>query len=112
MRKLPPRDRLTGARPRHTIYRAILVAAGMILAVAQFGCAVGVDGGPVGDDGIGYVGGYYEPYGYVVGGWGGGYHVGPGRGGERGGGGASGHSYRAAPAGRGAPSIPSHSRRR
>ncbi len=33
--------------------------------------------------GIGYVGGYYQPYGYDWGGWGPGYHVGPPRGGER-----------------------------
>jgi hypothetical protein len=112
MKDLPARDRPTGSRRRQATHRRILVAAGLILAGAQLGCAVGVDAGPVGDDGIGYVGGYYEPYGYVVGGWGGGYHVGPGRGGERGGRGGAGHSYRSAPAGRGAPSIPSHSRRR
>jgi hypothetical protein len=51
--------------------------------------------------GVGYVGGYYEPYGYEYGGWGGGYRVGPGRGGDR----RGGHPgpYRAAPASRSTP---------
>ncbi|MGO8858795.1 MAG: hypothetical protein ACLQO1_24320 [Steroidobacteraceae bacterium] len=62
-----------------------------LLLVMLSACAVGV-----GYDGpVGYVGGVYEPYGYEYGGWGGGYHVGPPRGGAREGGG-----------GRGAPSIP------
>ena len=59
--------------------------------------------------GVGYVGGYYEPSGYEYGGWGGGYHVGPGRGGDRRGDHPS-HSYRPAPASRRTPSIPSRSR--
>lgn len=29
---------------------------------------------------VGYAGGYYEPWGYDYGGWGGGYRVGPPRG--------------------------------
>jgi hypothetical protein len=62
-----------------------------LLLLIMSACAVGVGyGGPVG-----YVGGVYEPYGYDYGGWGGRYHVGPPRGGPRGGG-----------AVRGAPSIP------
>ena len=91
---------------------------------------VGVDGS-VGVD-YGYPGAYYEPYGYDYGGWGGGYWVGPSRGGHRddhgdgrrdvggrdaGGrdaGGRGGHApaYRPAPRGRSAPSIPGRSRGR
>jgi hypothetical protein len=66
---------------------------------------VGVDGSV----GVGYDATYYEPYGYEYGGWGGGYHVGPGRGGDRRGEHPS-HSYRPAPASRRTPSIPSRSR--
>lgn len=62
---------------------------------------VGVDGSV----GVGYAGGYYEPYGYDYGGWGGGYRVGPGRGGDRRGGRAP-RSYRPAAASRPMPSIP------
>jgi hypothetical protein len=94
---------------RARAWATLLLAA---MAWPLGGCAVGVDGGPYDDGGVGYVGGYYEPYGYEVGGWGGGYHVGPGRGGERGGRGQAAHAYRAAPAGRSAPSIASHSRHR
>jgi hypothetical protein len=70
-------------------------------------CAVGVDG-PYGGGygGDAYGGDYYEPIGVDYGGWGGGYRVGPARGGERGGGHAA-HSYRAAPASHATPSIPS-----
>jgi hypothetical protein len=76
---------------------------------------VGVEGD------VGYVGGYYEPYGYDYGGWGAGYRVGPGRccdhgdHGDHGAGrGRAGHApaYRPAPAGRAAPSIPGRSRAR
>jgi hypothetical protein len=110
--------------------RSRLLAAGfgaMCLTVL-FACAVSGYGGDYGD-GVGYVGGYYEPYGYDYGGWGGSYWVGPGRcceggrdgrGGDRGGGyhggyrggDRGGHAppYRAAPGGRAAPSIPSRSR--
>jgi hypothetical protein len=59
---------------------------------------------------MGYDAGYYEPYGYDYGGWGRGYRVGPGRGGDRRGDHPS-HSYRAAPSSRPTPSIPSGSRR-
>jgi hypothetical protein len=85
-----------------------------------FACAVtgvGVDGSV----GVGYVGGYYEPYGYEYGGWGGAYRVGPppccghrddrhdDRHDDHG---HVGHApaYRPAPAGRSAPSIPGRSR--
>ena len=76
---------------------------------------VGVDGSV----GVGYVGGYYEPYGYEYGGWGPGYRVGPGRGGDRRGGGEgdhhqdaprASHTYRSAPASRPTPSIPNRPR--
>jgi hypothetical protein len=66
---------------------------------------VGVDG----TVGVGYVGGYYEPYGYDYGGWGHGYRVGPGRGDDRRGDHPS-HPYRAAPPTRRAPSIPGRPR--
>ena len=79
---------------------------------------VGVDGS-VGVD-YGYPGAYYEPYGYDYGGWGGGYWVGPSRGGHRddhgdgrrdvGGRGGHAPAYRPAPRGRSAPSIPGRSR--
>ncbi|HSZ07898.1 MAG TPA: hypothetical protein VK794_05145 [Steroidobacteraceae bacterium] len=81
---------------------------------------VGVDGSVgVGVD-YGYPGAYYEPYGYDYGGWGGGYWVGPSRGGHRddhgdgrrdvGGRGGHAPAYRPAPRGRSAPSIPGRSR--
>jgi hypothetical protein len=79
----------------------ILVLAGIYACVAT---GVGYDG-DVGVVGVDYVGGYYEPGGYAYGGWGGGYRVGPPRGGDRGAAHLnSGH------AGRGAPSIPTGSR--
>jgi hypothetical protein len=68
---------------------------------------VGVDGSV----GVGYDAGYYEPWGYDYGGWGGGYRVGPGRGGER----RGDHPpprYRAAPAGRPSPTLPGRPRGR
>jgi hypothetical protein len=84
-------------------------AVGLALALTQLSaCAVegvGVDGSV----GVGYDAGYYEPYGYEYGGWGPGYRVGPGRGGDRRGGGHPG-SYRPAPASRPTPSIPSRPR--
>jgi hypothetical protein len=66
---------------------------------------VGVDG----TVGVGYDAGYYEPYGYDYGGWGHGYRVGPGRGGDPRAAHPS-HSYRPAPASRPTPSIPNHAR--
>ncbi len=59
--------------------------------------------------GVGYDADYYEPYGYEYGGWGSGYRVGPGRGGDRRGGHPS-RSYRPAPMSRPTPSIPHGSR--
>ena len=66
-------------------------AVGLLALVTLAACVVG---GYEGDGGVGYVGGVYEPGGYVYGGWPAGYRVGPPRGGERGRG------------GRAAPSIP------
>ncbi len=68
--------------------RTAIVAAGLLTLATLAACiATGYDG----DGGGGYVGGYYEPAGYEVGGWGRGYRAGP---------------PRAAASGRGAPSIP------
>jgi hypothetical protein len=84
--------------------RWTIVGLGALALTLLQACAVegvGVDGSV----GVGYGGGYYEPYGYDYGGWGGGYRVGPGWGGDRRGGHPSG-SYRPAPASRATPSIP------
>jgi hypothetical protein len=84
-------------------------AMGLLLLSALGACVVG--GG--GYDGGVYVGGVYESPGFVYGGWGPGYRVGPPRGGggargggevARGGGGGGGA--------RAAPSIPTRSRGR
>ncbi len=85
-------------------------------AALAFGCVVG-DGGYYGGA-AGYGVDYYEPYGYVYGGWGPTYLVAPYRDhgreheGEREhfaehGGHEAPHAFRAAPAGRAMPSIPS-----
>jgi hypothetical protein len=82
---------------------------GAVALTVLHACAVdgvGVDGSV----GVGYVGGYYEPYGYDYGGWGGGYRVGPGWGGDRRGGRPPPGHYRPAPASRPTPSIPRGSR--
>ncbi len=68
-----------------------VAAVGLLALVALAACVVG---GYEGDVGVGYVGGVYEPGGYVYGGWPAGYRVGPPRGGVSGRG------------GRAAPSIP------
>jgi hypothetical protein len=94
--------------------RTLLGAAICVLGVAVLAsCAVdgvGVDGSV----GVGYVGGYYEPYGYDYGGWGPGYAVGPYRGGHGGYARDRGHApaFRPAPGGRSMPSIPGRSRGR
>jgi hypothetical protein len=99
--------------------RSHWMAAGLgALALTLNACAVtgvGVDE----TVGVGYDAGYYEPWGYDYGGWGHGYRVGPGRGGDRRrddgdrrGDGDHSRSYRPAPAGRPTPSIPRGSRRR
>jgi hypothetical protein len=88
--------------------RWLLPGAGLVLAMlASCVAAVGYDG----DVGVGYSPGYIQPYGYEYGGWGPGYYVGPGRGGDRRGPSAS-HTYRSAPQSRPTPSIPQGSRRR
>jgi hypothetical protein len=57
---------------------------------------------------------YYEPSGIDYGGWGHGYQVAPFRGGDHrptgGGGHASAHAYRSAPASHSMPSMPSRAR--
>lgn len=99
-------------------WKSICTAGAVLVILAA--CAVGV-GGPGYDGEVGYVGGYYEPWGYDYGGWGGRYRVGPPRGGfghddgrghpgggehADGHGGPGGHSI-----GRAAPSIPGRPRR-
>jgi hypothetical protein len=106
---------------RSRVLAAALAAATLTMLFACEVTGVGVDSSV----GVGYVGGYYEPYGYDYGGWGGAYRVGPGRCCEHGDnhgpvarGDHGGHSggrapaYRPAPAGRSAPSIPGRSRGR
>ena len=99
---------------RHLRTASVLGATTALLLCACAVTGVGVEGS------VGYDAGYYAPYGYDYGDWGVGYVVGPsrccghrdehrdrpvpGRGGHR-------PSYRPAPAGRAAPSIPERSRR-
>jgi hypothetical protein len=88
---------------------AALGGIGLMILTACAVTGVGVDGSV----GVGYDAGYYEPYGYDYGGWGPGYIVGPGRGGDRRGHGphlGGGHAYRPAPSFRPTPSIPGGSR--
>jgi len=85
--------------------RAGLSALGLLLLTGLSSCAL-TWGGYDGDVGLAFGGGYYQPYGYDYGGWGPGYHVGPGRGGPVRGGGPG--NFRAAS--RQAPSIPNGSR--
>jgi hypothetical protein len=95
-------------------WSATAFALGLV-AVLSSGCVA-----PVGGYGYGYDGGvsygldYYEPYGVAYGGWGSGYQVAPYHGGDQrafaGGGRGAPHAYRAAPASRAMPSIPSRSR--
>jgi hypothetical protein len=100
------------------IHRITAAAVAMTVATGICSCAVtGV--GVEGDVGVGYSGGYYEPYGYDYGGWGGTYLVGPGRGFDHRGDDRhfdhhGGHppAYRPAPPGRSAPSLPHRSRGR
>lgn len=93
---------------------AQVVRTASIAVTIALGCAVvsscAVEGGgygygPAVDVGVGFD--YYDTGGYY-GGWGRGYRVGPGRGGYHNGGHGHGTThYRAAPAGRSMPSIPS-----
>jgi ABC-type amino acid transport substrate-binding protein len=85
-----------------------IVGLALLALATLHACAVtgvGVDGSV----GVGYDAGYYEPWGYDYGGWGGGYRVGPGRGGERRGGHPA-RGYRPAPGGRPSPSLPGRAR--
>jgi hypothetical protein len=102
-------------RSRLAAAAASAVMLGFLSACAVTG--VGVEGS------VGYDGGYYEPYGYDYGGWGGGYRVAPGRccdhrddhhdhPVDRGHAGGRAPAYRPAPAGRPAPSIPGRPRGR
>jgi hypothetical protein len=108
---------------RSRVLATALGAAALTMLIACEVTGVGVDSSV----GVGYVGGYYEPYGYDYGGWGGAYRVGPSRCCEhrddhghdghdghdaRGGHGGRAPAYRPAPAGRSAPSIPERSRGR
>ena len=80
--------------------RSLKLSVALLLLAGLGACAVeggGYDGDVGVGVGVGYVGDYYEPCCGGYGGWGGGYRVGPPRGGDRG----PGHS---------APSIPSRSR--
>jgi hypothetical protein len=79
-----------------------------LVAVLSSGCIV------PGAGGAGYGLDYYEPSGVAIGGWGPDYRVAPYREGEHrqasAGGRPAAHAYRAAPASRAMPSIPSGSR--
>lgn len=97
-----------------------IAAAALCATLGMLGaCAVsgpGYDSGYAGVD-VGYVGGYYEPWGYDYGGWGGRYHVGPPAGGHwHDGGGHPGGGGRPVGGGHGgggghpAPSIPGRPR--
>jgi hypothetical protein len=91
--------------------RWTIVSMGALVFTALAGCAVE---GVSGEVGVGYVGDYYEPYGYDYGGWGPGYAVGPYRGGHGGFYRDRGHApaFRSAPQGHSMPSIPSRPRGR
>jgi hypothetical protein len=91
--------------------RGTIALMGALAVVAFSGCAVD---GVSGEVGVGYVGGYYEPYGYDYGGWGPGYAVGPYRDGHGGYSRDRGHApaFHPAPQGHAMPSIPSRSRGR
>jgi hypothetical protein len=86
-------------------WAALAVAIGL-LGVLSSGCVVG--GGY--DGGAGYGLDYYEPYGVGYGGWGPDYQVAPYRDGDHRPVSGGGHAFRAAPASRSMPSIPSGSR--
>jgi hypothetical protein len=86
-------------------------ATGLLGATLLTSLAACVAGGYYGEDGYGYAGGVYEPYGYYDGGWGPGYRVGPPgwgpRGGpERGPGRGPDRGHGEGPGGHGAPSLP------
>jgi hypothetical protein len=79
------------------------VASGLIATLLAIQGCVDYGGGYGYDEDYGV--GFYEPYGYYYGGWGGDYRVGPWRGGDHGHGHDRGEGH-----GHGAmPSIPTHS---
>jgi hypothetical protein len=85
--------------------RWMVSALGLLLFAGLCACIAtgpGYDGGV----GVGYVGGYHEPYGSNYGGWGHGYYVAPPRGAERRVVPTQTHTYRPAPPTRRAPTIP------
>jgi hypothetical protein len=94
-------------------WRMAFTGIGLSLLVALASCVGGVGYGPGPgfdtDVTVGYSPGYIEPYGYAVGGWGSGYRVGPGRGGDSRSS-ASSHAYRGAPGSHPTPSIPRNPR--
>jgi len=63
--------------------RALSLVSVAVASVGLLGGCVVAGAGYDTDVGVGYVGGFYEPYPYDWGGWGPNYHVGPPRGGER-----------------------------
>ncbi len=89
------------------IPRIALAGIGLSVLMAVAACVGGY--GYDTDLGDRYSPGYTEPFGYEVGGWSGGYRVGPGRRGEPRASAPS-HAYRSAPHSRSTPSIPSGSR--
>lgn len=95
-------------RIKFPLWKAVLIAGASLAVVSA--CAIGGPGYD-GYDGVGYVGGYYEPWGYDYGGWGRGYRVGPPRGGFGHDGGRASPGGRPPHGGRSAPSIPSRPRR-
>lgn len=69
-----------GCSPLRRRPGARFAALALLVAIGLAGCAV--EGGGYGGDvgvgvGVGYVGDYYEPWGYDYGHWGPGYRVGP-----------------------------------
>jgi hypothetical protein len=83
---------------------------GACLTLVLLGACEVTGVGVSGDVGLGYSAGYYEPYGYDYGGWGGRYRVSPSRGPREGGHhfdrGGRAPGYRPAPGGHPAPSLP------
>jgi hypothetical protein len=90
----------------------LLSGLGIGVLILLGGC-VADGGGYDGAVGVSYQADFYEPYGYEYGGWGGRYHVGPPRGGERRPDHSSGApAYHPAAPSRAMPSIPSRPRGR
>lgn len=92
--------------------RSAALIAMLTVVIVMAGCVVDGGGayGPGVSIGLGLD--YYEPFGFDYGGWGGGYNVGPPRGGGPRRADAHGRGFRNAPPGRAMPSIPSAPRGR